>query len=94
MGTEKAVQQFWLASMAWRGREEAPASYTTQGFFRTLKPLYEYPSLHRSHRLVDQAWELSEMIVSWKRQRRRKPRKALQNVIQFPIKHKPQTKVA
>lgn len=93
MGTEEAVQQFWLTSMAWRGRIETTESDTCQNFFKRLEPLYD-PVLHKSHKLSKQATELSNMIVKWKRSRCPKPRTKLRNLVALPTKQKQVTKAA
>ena len=93
MDTEAAVQRFWNASLAWRGKDEGPPQ-TVQSLFRLLDPLYD-PVLHKSHKLSRQASELGEMIVKWKKARCRKPRKPPQNLVHLPVARKQQqTKAA
>lgn len=78
MRTEAGVQQFWGASLAWRGIS-VPEGTTIESLFRTLDPLYAHPT---SFALQRQAQELGDMIVGHKRKRKGKNKN---NIIPLPI---------
>lgn len=87
MRTETGARQYWEASLAWRGRSTASSILTVQHLFDALEPLYS----HRSHPLVRQAVELSDLIVKFKRQRCAKPRRKLTNLVQLPLRQRQET---
>jgi hypothetical protein len=61
-GIEKGVQQYWDASLAWKGRPGAKTKYTVGRVLEVLYPLRLNP---KSQSLRDQADELSKLVVAF-----------------------------